>query len=141
MASIRIEGVKELQAKLGRAGANRTLRDPMHRAVLRLQRDMADYPDRSSGELFVGPRQANYKPYIRTGTLGRRWTTKVSQSGAGVTGKVGNNTEYAPWVQSERFQAGIHRGNWQTDEQVVERNRDRIVGDFQREIDKALEGK
>ena len=127
MASIEIKGVDELIRKLGKVEGNKILERPMKRSVYRLQRDMADYPP-----------QRPASSYIRTGTLGRRWTVKVSRHSNGLEGRVGNNTVYAPFVQSSRFQAGIHRGRWQTDTQVVERNRRDIVADFEAEIRRAL---
>lgn len=127
MASIEIKGVDELIRKLGKVEGVKVLEAPMKRSVYRLQRDMADYPpQRPAGS------------YIRTGTLGRRWTVKVSRRTNGMEGRVGNNTRYAPFVQSHRFQARIHRGTWQTDVQVVDKNRAAIVADFEREIRNAL---
>ena len=128
--SIRIEGIDELNKRIADAKSEKVLRKPMHRAVLRIQRDMAKYP-----------RQRNMSTtYRRTGTLGRRWTTKVKTSQGGARGVVGNNTRYAPWVQSERFQAGQHRNWWQTDEDVVTDNEDAIVTDFRKAIEDALDG-
>ena len=127
MATITIRGIPELQAKLGKAAAIDTLRPPMQRAVYRLQRDMAEYPPQRTGS-----------SYVRTGTLGRRWTTSVTQSFNGLIGTIGNNTIYGPFVQSERFQAGIHRGRWQTDQQVADRNERAIVADFADAIERVL---
>jgi len=127
--SIELRGLDALYRKLGNAVANRTLRPAMEHAVKLVQRDMADYPAQRAGST-----------YRRTGTLGRRWTTKVSYGSSGVQGKVGNNTKYGPYVQSERFQSRIHRGRWQTDEQVLERDTEKITGLLQDTIDKALEG-
>lgn len=127
MASIEITGIPELITKLGKAAATRTLRPAMNRSVLRLQRDMAKYPIQRVGS-----------SYIRTGTLGRRWTTKVMQNANGLTGKVGNNTSYGPFVQSSMFQAEIHAGRWQTDQDTLDKNRSAIVKDFQNAIDEVL---
>lgn len=128
MASIVIEGIDRLMAKLGSAAANDVLRPPMQRAVYRLQAGMAVYPQQRAGSR-----------YIRTGTLGRRWTTKVEQSDNGLTGKIGNNTSYGPFVQSQMFQAAVHKGRWQTDEMVLKREQDAIVSDFERAIQRELD--
>ena len=128
MASIVIEGIDKLMAKLGSAAANDVLRPPMQRAVYRLQAGMAVYPQQRLGSR-----------YIRTGTLGRRWTTKVEQSENGLTGKIGNNTSYGPFVQSQMFQAAVHKGRWQTDEMVLKREQDAIVNDFERAIQRELD--
>lgn len=128
--SIKIEGVDELFRKLSNATAVQTLVAPTQRAVLRLQAAMADYPP--------APPRSRYR---RTGTLGRRWTTRVEPGAESVTGTAGNNTVYGPLVQSERFQTRIHqRTGWQTDRQVIERERENIIRDFQRAIDEALRG-
>jgi len=128
MGSIRIRGAKELHRKFDAAQRREILRKPMQRSVLRLQRDMAEYP----------PPPAN-STYRRTGTLGRRWTTQVRRIANGLRGKVGNNTSYAPWVQSWNFQAWMHQGRWQTDAEVLEENTRNIVDDFQATIRKVLE--
>lgn len=128
MAGIEIKGLDALYRKLDAAKATDTLEAPMQRSVLRLQAYMQDYPPQPSGSR-----------YIRTGTLGRRWTHKIERSGSGLTGKVGNNTTYGPWVQSQQFQTRFHqRTGWRTDEQAVKDNEEAIVADFQAAIDKAL---
>lgn len=128
MSSIDIEGIDKLFSKLDRVQAISTLRPPMQRSVYRLQRDMAQYPPARPGS-----------SYIRTGTLGRRWTTQVTETSDGLTGKTGNNTSYGPFVQSQMFQAAVHQGRWQTDEQVLERNREAIQADFERTIQRELD--
>lgn len=126
--SIQIKGVAEAIAKLGKMAAMAVLEPPMQRAVYRLQAAMQDYPS--------APRSSRY---IRTGTLGRRWTTRITKSGNGITGTVGNNTAYGPLVQSERFQTRTHRRTgWTTDEQAVKDNERAIVADFEQTIQKAL---
>ena len=127
MATIKIEGVDKLIKKLGTVEGVKVLEKPMRRSVMRLQSDMAKYPAQRAGSA-----------YVRTGTLGRRWTVKVNRSQSGLLGKVGNNTEYAPFVQSARFQARIHSSRWQTDEIVVNRNAQTIINDFKAAIDREL---
>lgn len=126
--SIEIKGLDRLYKKLGAVAAIDRLEKPMQRAVLRLQRRMQEYPPAPSRSR-----------YIRTGTLGRRWTTRVERSGNGLVGKVGNVTRYGPLVQSSRFQTRIHkRTGWLTDERAVREEQAAIVADFAREIDRAL---
>lgn len=127
MVEVSIQGTDALIAKLGKVGATNVLRPPMQRAVLRIQRDMQEYPTQRVGST-----------YRRTGTLGRLWVTKVYQEGAYLTGKVGNRVRYAPFVQSRQFQARIHRGRWQTDERVVNLNARTIVRDFEATIAESL---
>ena len=125
--TIQIKGIDELIRKLGRAEGMKHLRAPMQRAVYRLQARMAQYPA-----------QRPNSSYRRTGTLGRKWTSKIEQSNGIIRGKVGNNASYAPLVQSYQLQARIHRGLWQTDRYVVDTEYRTIVRDFENAISEAL---
>lgn len=126
--SIKIEGIDKLIAKLGKAQGLNHLRPAMQRSVYRLQARMAQYPA-----------QRPNSRYRRTGTLGRKWTSKIDQSSNELQGKVGNNTYYAPLVQSRRFQAKIHRSLWiNTDQYVLDTERRNIERDFKQAIDEAL---
>lgn len=125
--SVKIEGIDRLLNKLGKVEGTKHLRAPMQRAVYRLQARMAQYPAKRAGS-----------KYNRTYTLGKKWTSRIEQGNGSITGKVGNNTEYAPLVQSYRLQAGIHRGLWQTDKYVVDTERSTIVRDFEQAINEAL---
>jgi hypothetical protein len=128
--SVTVTGLDELFRKLDRAASFDKLEDPMQRGVLRLQAYMQDYPPAPP-----------LSRYVRTGTLGRRWTTQVDRNANGLVGKVGNNVPYGPWVQSAQFQARFHaRTGWRTDERAVEQNRAEIVADFQQAVNKALGG-
>ena len=142
MVEIEIRGTDALIAKLGKVQTTTVLRPPMQRAVLRIQRDMQEYPPQRVGSRYVrGRGMANAAGAVVHKTsqnLGKRWTTKVHQAGAYLEGKVGNNVSYAPFVQSRQFQARIHRGRWQTDAQVVDRLARTIIGDFEQTIAAAL---
>lgn len=148
--SIEIRGIPELFAKLGSATAIRTLRPPMRRAVFRLQNAMAVYPppigpgvwkaktSRKQKRAFFALLRAGRIDGSRTGTLGRRWTTKVDEDANGLVGTVGNNTSYGPFVQSSMFQVAFQVGRWQTDAEVVAIEQATIVADFERAIQEAL---
>ena len=126
---ITVTGTDRVIALLGRVKGMDKLRPSMVRAVALLHADVATYPPEPRGS-----------SYVRTGTLGRKWTTRVDQSLGEISGRVGNNTEYAPLVQSYQFQAWMHRRTgWQTDRQVMERNRDAIIRDFQQAIRNAIQ--
>lgn len=124
---VTVNGVERIVAKMGKLQGVGFLRPPIQRSMIRLQRYMANYP----------PAPPNSK-YRRTGTLGRRWTTQVVEAGGGLTGKVGNNTRYAPLVQSSKFQVKPHRGRWQTDRDSIRANESAIVRDFEASIREAL---
>jgi hypothetical protein len=126
--TIEINGIDEIFRKLGTVEALNTLRPPMQRGVFRIQAYMADYP----------PPPATSR-YVRTGTLGRRWTTKIDEGMGGMVGIIGNNASYGPWVQSSAFQARVHQGRWQTDRDAVRDNEAEIIADFEREIQGGLD--
>jgi hypothetical protein len=135
--SIEIKGVDALVKKLGKVAAVKTLEPAMQRSVMRLQRDMAEYPPQRAGSRYI--RGFGMEGGRRTSErLGQSWTTKVTRSSRGLVGKVGNNTTYGPFVQSSRFQAWMHKGRWQTDQDVIDKNRRPILRDFEREIEKAM---
>jgi hypothetical protein len=128
--SITITGMEELIAKLGKVAAIDTLERPMDQSLLLGEAYMKDYPP-------APPRSR----YVRTGTLGRRWTTNVERKSDGLVGKVGNNTPYGPWVQSAQFQTRFHaRTGWRTDEQFIRENETAIRDFFQQAVNAALEG-
>jgi len=116
---ITIKGLEALTAKLGsteRAAAH--IRPVMERSVSRIRKPLKVYP-------LQRPTS-----YIRTDKLGKSWTSRVERGG--FRGVVGNNMKYGPYVQSAEKQASIHRGHWQTDEDVIEQQKDAIVKDFDR---------
>jgi hypothetical protein len=125
---IEVNGIDQIFSKFDRVTAFDTLEPPMQRGVLRMQNYMQDYP----------PAPA-HSHYIRTGTLGRRWTTQIDRSSDGLIGRIGNNTSYGPWVQSAAFQRRIFaRIGWHTDEQGVDTLRVEIVADFQAAVNEAI---
>lgn len=134
MTGIEIKGLGKLTARLGAYKARDSLRPVMTRSVERLRARLAKYPSARPGS-----------GYIRTGTLGRRWTTRITMQGSNqyagrIVGIVGNNTIYAPYVQSQAKQARWHKGRWQTEVQVANEERAAIVADFEQEIGRLLRG-
>jgi hypothetical protein len=128
MASIKIEGVDKLKRKFNSLQQiNSILRPPMQRSVMILQADLAKYP----------PKRPSF--YVWTGTLGKAWTPRVRPEGDRLVGRVGTKVIYAPFVQSQAFQAKIHQDHWQTDVQVLENNKTRIIRQFELAIERALE--
>jgi hypothetical protein len=103
------------------------LEPPMKRSMFKLLSPLADYPP-----------QIPRSTYRRTGTLGRTWTTEIERTFRMLRGTVGNNTIYGPLVQSEQFQAAIHRGRWPTDEQVKDDEERGIIKDFEESIEDAI---
>lgn len=120
---IEIRGADELVRRLTPAARLDILEQPIARQLIRIEAAMKEYPP--------PPPTSSYR---RTGTLGRRWTHAITRTIDAVTGKVGNNTSYGPWVQSKRFQANVHKGRWQTDEAVLEAQRQHIIDDIEASV-------
>lgn len=84
--------------------------------------------------------------YRRTGTLGRRITEETTRDADGVTGELGMNTPYAPWVVGppesdpvsvdgqQMYQARVHEGRWWRFGDVVEENLDAAYELFQKQF-------
>jgi hypothetical protein len=79
-------------------------------------------------------------PYRRTGTLGRRWTSRVWGAGMDTMGEVGNNTSYGPFVMDRTSQAMYHAGTWPVAQDVAEGALGDVVGLFQDAVQTALMG-
>lgn len=84
--------------------------------------------------------------YIRTGTLGRSIHTQVKPQGKSITGIIGTNLKYAPYVikdlsQPKPHQAKPHIGRWWTLEKVVEKQSAAIQSIFDEWIKEVLSRK
>jgi hypothetical protein len=83
---------------------------------------MQDVARQAVAHIKVYPEQRPDTDYIRTNTLNRRWTYEVRSTLYGATAVIGNNTSYAPYVQSAERQAWMHEGQgWVTDEDEMAR--------------------
>jgi hypothetical protein len=137
-ATIRVEGVKELTAKLGHIATLATLEPAMHKAVAWLEADIKPYPPQRSGSKYIRGYGFAGKP-ATSENLGQSWTTQVTRDGEKLTGSVGTKVTYAPLVQSMRLQTRQHKlTGWQTDAQVIEANRAVIVQEFKNAIAREL---
>ena len=126
--AVRIDGVDELVQRFGNLRMQTILRPPMNRGLLEIQAALQEYPEARPTS-----------NYIRTGRLGKAWTHRVYTEPGAIYGVVGNNMEYAPFVQNYQFQSRVHKRRWLTDKAAVEQFRSAIVADFQRVIRRALE--
>lgn len=95
-------------------GAMDSLSNAAHRGLLLLATYAAEYPPAPSNS-----------SYIRTGTLGRLWATatpRVTMSGHVLDARIRNATPYGPLVQQRGQQRRVHRGRWQTTDDVMEQH-------------------
>jgi len=147
---IRLKGFRELAEKLGSVeAACLVVSVPMRNSLTRLRASMKAYPKKPVGleQKFKTLRQRRYffwalkhgiiqVPYRRTGTLGRRWTSRIEANGR--RGILGNNTLYAPYVQDAERQNHV-LGYWtNTDQAVIEKHRATILAEFEQHIKAAM---
>jgi hypothetical protein len=114
-----LQQLTEALAEFPRIAAG-DVRGGVEKALLLLQGRAAEYPPAPVGS-----------GYRRTGTLGRLWAgatrvVELGESGAFVQGRVGNATPYSPYVQGPDDQAQVHKGRWQTTDQIVDAAGDEI---------------
>ena len=126
---IDVIGDDEIKAIFGALAKGDFLQRPLANWAARMRAQIADYP----------PTLPNQR-YVRTGTLGRGWVDRVSGSGYGVKGVVGNAVSYAPRVQGAGTQEPIFAGRWKTDAEVLARNKRAIEADVLAEVNRVLAG-
>jgi len=161
-ATIRFEGLESLMGKIENLSQVRMIAAGIKAAALHIKGKIATYPPvkrltRASvyGSSFQTDKQRRYffyalakgkieVPYRRgespgSRTLGRRWT--IATSNNGLTAIVGNNAPYGPLVQAKDRQTLYHKAvGWQTDEDVVEKERGAVVQFIQYEVQRAMRG-
>ena len=140
MASITVD-VSEVVKKLDPQDLERHLSIALEGAADRCVRDdVRRYPPPSRGPMkwksakqrrwfFAALRRGEIEVPYRRGQspgserLGASWTKPVARKvGAGlIQAIVGTNVSYARYVQDSGFQAAIHKGNWQTVQDVARR--------------------
>lgn len=141
--AVKVRGVDEVIRKLNKVGGPGALRRPMTKAVAHLHDRIAKYPPATTAnspangyswyERGFGTRSRTGRAWPTSETLGRRWTHEVDADGR--RGVVGNNASYGPFVQSAEKQAAFHAARgWVTDEQVADKEADKVVGFFEDEI-------
>ena len=107
-----LEGIQDALQHEADGAAMERVGTTVHQALLLLATYAADYPPQPAGS-----------DYRRTGTLGRLWTTAtphMTMSGHVLDARIGNATPYGPWVQDPEQQRRVHRGRWQTTDEVVQ---------------------
>lgn len=150
MIRVEQQGLERAIKRLAAAKPERYVRGVMQAAVEILKDDIAEYPPATEAnspgrnrwyERGYGPRWRRKDGSVggrRTSqTLGRKWTTRVEDRG--MTGKVGNNVTYGPYVQHFKAQARFHKvRGWKTDKEVAERQGRKILQLFKDALAKAV---
>jgi hypothetical protein len=122
-----IKGLERVSKKLnGLANFTMWATPPMQQTVALVHEEIAQYKPKAQGAFsrYATPAQrraywakvrsgeARHQEgigYVRSGTLGRKWVTKVKNTTGGVQGEIGNNAEYARYVQSAAQQQTFHK--------------------------------
>lgn len=120
---VQIDGLEQLQARLGKAIAQETLQAPLERALERIKARLQTYPPERPGQA-----------YQRTGNLGRGWHLSIGPSGGSLT----NRVAYGPFVQGDKTQSWMHKGRWTTDQQAADHETPAIERDFEQAVEDAL---
>lgn len=125
--TITIKGISGDVLKMD-AAARQTAEDVLERGIYRMQGDLQAYP--------AAPPHSTYR---RTGTLGRRWLVQPDRPHLRFW--LGNNTQYAPYVQDQERQAKVHRRTgWPTAQGVAEKREGEIAQDMATSLSKTLGG-
>lgn len=136
--SFQVRGLEYVQSLLGR-DIDEVLRPGLRNAALMIERKMKMPPRAIPGVLaqrgtraqqraFFAKMRENGGTWARTGQLEESWTWEFTKAVRGVHGaRVYNPTEYAHWVQARKFQARMHQGIWQTDQEVLNESKPQIV--------------
>ena len=154
--SIRLQGMKELQKKLGKLQALKSL-EPAFKAgteVVRASLSVAPPPispghwkrntsKAQKAAFFIklrneggGTTRGRYK---RTGSLSRRWRGAAAVRGNTLRGVVGNTTKYARWIQDkEGPQARFAKRRWRTVQAVIKKDKRQVINLIQADINKLL---
>lgn len=135
-STIRIEGLEELKRKFEEMPAmlNQLMKTEMERSMEFIHGRVPAYPPPPPGST-----------YQRTLTLGKSINTEVKALGGDVTGEIGTNVVYAPYVISSEEtrdgrgpQAWMHKGRWWTLQEVVEKAMGAVTNRFQKMVDRLL---
>lgn len=156
MAEIRIEGMDELLKQLDALGRPETFDAALDAAALYLKGKADDYPPAANAhrpqpfksdkqrrgffaKLHAGEIEVPYRRGQSPGSEahGRRWTISRPRAGMRV---IGNNSSYGPLLQSLAAQARYHKASgWQTVEEIVTREREKVVDLVRDALAKALD--
>lgn len=122
---VQVKGAEKVIKKLNSFKDPAATRRAMDKSVQHLHRRVAKYPPKPG-----------HSAYVRTGTLGRLWTTKIEKNGS--RGVVGNSTPYAVYVQGPRRRHFHKAAGWKTIQEVATEESNAVVGYFEDEIRKKV---
>jgi hypothetical protein len=138
MTTITITGLEPVIAKLKRIETiQNELEPPMNQALGHLHRRMGRYPAKNSGAFAAlatpvqrraywakvksGEIDHGANGYRRSGTTGRKFSTKVTRHSGGLRGELTNNAPGARYVFGDYQPAFIKASGWPTVDSVAEK--------------------
>lgn len=148
MATVQIRGLDELSAKLEKIIP--AVKRGVAAGTVHIKGKIATYPRSTKANDPSQPRwyERGWGPkwHVKGGswhgvhsseTLGRKWTSRLDNNG--LTGVVGNNVSYGPYVQGEDEQAdALKRIGWKTTSDIAEAEKDTVTNFIKAEIDTEL---
>lgn len=152
--TIQLKGLDRLKIKLGHIPPG--MKAGVKAATLHVKGKIAKYPPtteanmpktfQSGGNNRWYQRGWGSKYVLKSGTvhgtksseiLGKAWTIKIRNDG--LTGVIGNDTEYGPYVQDTDKQAApLKRIGWKTTGQVADEERETVLKFIQNQVEDAL---
>ena len=120
MATITVD-VSEAVRRLDPKEMERHIANALDGAADLVRADIKQYPAPPAGS-----------SYVRTGTLGASRTKRVDRGA--LRAIIGSNIRYAPYVQDADRQAWMHKGRWQTAQDVARQR----AQDVKRFIERSL---
>jgi hypothetical protein len=101
---------------------------------------IADRTRRNRIRAQIYPPPLPRQRYVRTYKLRGGWSDRVQRSSSGIQGIASNRgVPYAPAVQGYGTQEAIHRGRWETDQQILDAETPGIVEDMTRIVQAELD--
>ena len=135
-ARIQIKGLDELIKKVNTLEKMDAVKAALKQAATHLAGEMAEYPPQTAANqppvpFYVRGRgtQTATRNLGNSEDLGQKWRAANPKiRDGGMTVVIGTNVSYAPYVQSDEFQARwMKQIGWQTDKTVLEDNEDEVT--------------
>lgn len=135
-----LRGLEEMQAAIEAFPefATERMETVIRRSLMLLATYAAEYPPPPPPGLWAATTSQDQKAAFfakgwngRGGTLGRGWTSAIPQvtiSGHVLGARITNAIPYGPYVQGPGQQLPVHRGRWETSEDVVRKHVGEISG-------------
>ena len=156
MTTIQIKGLDKLEKKLGDIQPG--VQAGIKAATVHIKGKIAKYPPATIANQPKSYSKGQWNTWYERGwgskwalsgggwhgrksseTLGRKWTIEIRNNG--LTGIVGNNVSYGPYVQDPERQArALKRIGWKTTSEVAEEEAQTVTDFIKGQIDKALSG-